>query len=105
MTTLHIEHPIVDFELWNTAFERFAEARRNAGVRGHRVSRPVDDPYYVIIDLDFDELDQAEQFLAFLRSQVWPSAASSPALAGAPRTVIFQPDQAVATVSAGTTHR
>ncbi len=30
MATLHIEHPITDFETWNEAFDRFAEARRQA---------------------------------------------------------------------------
>ena len=29
MTTLRIEHPISDFQLWKTAFDSFAEARAN----------------------------------------------------------------------------
>lgn len=33
MATLHIEHPITDFESWTAAFARFADARRQAGVR------------------------------------------------------------------------
>jgi hypothetical protein len=31
MTTLHIEHPIVDFDLWRRAFDGFAGARARAG--------------------------------------------------------------------------
>ena len=31
MATLHIEHPITDFETWTAAFERFADTRRRAG--------------------------------------------------------------------------
>ncbi len=34
MTPLHIEHAIVDLGLWNSAFDRFAEFRVNAGLAG-----------------------------------------------------------------------
>jgi hypothetical protein len=54
MATLHIEHPVTDFGTWNAAFARFADARRQAGVRQQRIQRPVDDPAYVVVDLDFD---------------------------------------------------
>lgn len=90
MATLHIEHPITDFDLWKTAFDRFAEARRRAGVRGHRIQRPADDPRYVVIDLDFDTPGEAERFLDFLRTQVWSSPNSAPALAGLPQTRILE---------------
>ncbi len=105
MTTLHIEHPIVDFDLWRSAFDRFAEGRLRAGVRSHRVSRPVDDDHYVIIDLEFDGIEPAEGFREFLRAQVWANSESSPALAGEPRTVIYDAADAHAAVSAGTTPR
>jgi hypothetical protein len=39
-------------------------------VRRYRVYRPVDDPNYVLIDLDFDTRDAAERFLATMRS-IW----------------------------------
>ena len=94
MTTLHIEHPITDFDGWVAAFEGFADARQRAGVRAHRIQRPVDDPNYVVIDLDFDTVSQAEQFLAFLRTRVWASPATAPALAGEPQTRILQPEGA-----------
>ncbi|MGI8652227.1 MAG: hypothetical protein ACR2I7_05445 [Geodermatophilaceae bacterium] len=54
MPTLHIEHAISDFDLWRGAFERFEQYRTQAGVRAERIQRPVDDPQYVVIDLDFD---------------------------------------------------
>jgi hypothetical protein len=38
MPTLHIEHPITDFDTWSSAFGRFAEIQRLAGVR--RAMRP-----------------------------------------------------------------
>jgi hypothetical protein len=90
MPTLHIEHPITDFATWKTAFDRFAAARSDAGVRRHRVQRPVDDPAYVVVDLDFDEVADAERFLGFLRSRVWASPENAPALAGTPRTRILE---------------
>jgi len=90
MPTLHIEHAISDFELWKAAFDRFAAARVGAGVLRHRVSRPVDDPCYVVVDLDFATADEAHRFLAFLHASIWSSAASAPALVGAPQTRILE---------------
>jgi hypothetical protein len=91
MATLHIEHSIVDFDLWNAAFERFAEFREQSGVRGHRLQRPVDDPNYVVIDLDFDTTGEAERFLEFLQKKVWSSRDNAPALIGTPQTKILEP--------------
>lgn len=90
MVTLHIEHPISDFETWATAFDRFADARRTAGVRSHRVHRPFDDPHYVLVDLDFDTEDAAVAFQDFLHTVVWASAENAPALAGTPRTAVLR---------------
>ncbi len=105
MATLRIEHPILDFDLWSAAFERFAGVRAQAGVQSQRVSRPVDDDHYVLIDLEFGSWEQAEGFLGFLRSRVWSSAESSPALVGTPRTVIFDSSDGTADLNAGTTPR
>lgn len=91
MPTLHIEHAISDFELWNTAFERFAQHRQDAGVRRHRIHRPVDDPRYVVLDLDFDTTEEAQRFLGFLQTKVWALPANSPALVGTPQTKILEP--------------
>ena len=91
MTTLHIEHAISDFGTWSAAFARVAEARANFGVRAHRVQQPVDDPNYVVVDLDFDTADEASRFLGFLRAKVWSSASNAPALVGPPQTKILQP--------------
>jgi len=90
VTTLHIEHAISDFDRWLTAFQRFADARAQAGVRDHRVQRPVDDSNYVVIDLDFDTVDDAERFLGFLQTRVWSSPQNAPALVGTPQTKILQ---------------
>jgi len=91
MPTLHIEHGIVDFDLWKAAFDRFADLRKQSGVLRHRVQRPVDDPNYVVIDLDFESTDEAEAFAEFLRRNVWSSRDTAPALAGTPQTRILEP--------------
>ena len=91
MATLHIEHQISDFDTWNAAFHRFADARRNAGVQSHMVRRPIDDPNYVVIDLDFATAGEAEAFLGFLKANVWAVKENSPALAGTPETMILEP--------------
>ncbi len=90
MPTLHIEHAITDISTWTAAFDRFADARRSAGVLAHRVQQPVDDSRYVVIDLDFATVEQAERFHEFLTTRVWASPESSPALVGAPATRILE---------------
>lgn len=91
MVTLHIEHPVSDFALWQQAFGRFAETRRKSGVMAERVQRPVDGARYVVVDLDFQTASEAEKFLRFLRSTVWSSPENAPALAGTPQTAILEP--------------
>jgi hypothetical protein len=99
MPTLHIEHPITDFGAWSSAFARFAEARRQAGVRAQRIQRPAGDPNYVVVDLDFGTRGEAEAFLRFLTAQVWGIPQNAPALAGNPKTMILEPAPAAAGVS------
>ena len=89
MTTLRIEHAITDYQLWRKAFDGFAEARAQAGVRSFAIRLPVDDPQYLMLDLEFDSPGQAQTFADFLRQHVWSSPASSPGLAGAPQTRIL----------------
>lgn len=90
MFILHIEHPITDFGTWAAAFDRFSNARREAGVRSHRVLRPVDDPCYVMVDLEFDTDDAALAFRQFLQTVVWAVPENAPALAGDPRVVVLR---------------
>jgi hypothetical protein len=90
MVTLHIEHPITDLETWLGAFARFAEARSNAGVTTQRIHQPLDDERYIYVELDFDEVAQAESFKRFLETRVWSSPEASPGLGGTPRARILQ---------------
>ena len=89
MPTLHIEHAITDFGVWKNAFEADPARREESGVRRYRVFRPVDDPRYVAIDLDFDSVAEAEAFRAELQ-HLWGSRRTTPALAGTPQTRIVE---------------
>ena len=90
MPTLHIEHPISDLETWLGAFNSFGQARTDAGVRAHRVHQPIEDAAYIVIQLDFDEVEAAERFKGFLESVVWKTPELSPGLAGTPRARVLR---------------
>ena len=90
MATLHIEHPISDYAVWRVAFDRFADARRQAGVRSERIRQPVGEPAYIVVDLEFDSVEEAEGFRQFLQSAVWASKEASPALIGTPQTAVLE---------------
>jgi hypothetical protein len=90
MHILRIEHQVRDFGAWKQAFENDPVGRERLGVRSHRVLRPTDDPNYVMIDLYFDSSVEAEDFLAALRRDVWPSREAAPALIGDPQTRVVE---------------
>ena len=91
MFTLSIEHEITDFPTWKAAFDRFAEAREQAGVLAARIRRPLDDPHRLVIELEFETKESAESFRQFLMTVVWANPAASPALAGAPTARVLEP--------------
>ena len=70
MVILQIEHPVPNFEGWKKAFDSDPVGRQRSGVRRHRVLRPVDDPNFAMVELEFDSLPEAEALLAALRN-VW----------------------------------
>jgi hypothetical protein len=90
VTTLRIEHAIHDYDQWRAAFDGFAQVRVDAGVRGYTIRRPVEDPCYLVLDLEFDNADAASRFAQFLEQQVWSSPDSAPALVGVPRTRLLE---------------
>jgi hypothetical protein len=64
---LHIEHKVPGFNGWKKAFESDPINRKKSGVRRYSILRPIDDPNYVIINLEFESLKEAEDTLAALR--------------------------------------
>jgi hypothetical protein len=90
MFTLSIEHGITEFATWKAAFDRFADARAQAGVLGHRICHSVDDSNMLAIELDFETREDTEAFRQFLFDVVWPNPSASPALVGAPTARVFE---------------
>lgn len=68
MVILQIEHKIPNFEGWKKAFESDPINRKQSGVRRYRIYRPSEDQNYVIIDLEFESLKEAEDTLAKLQN-------------------------------------
>jgi hypothetical protein len=54
MYMLRIEHPVADYERWKQVFDSDPVGREKSGVRRYQILRPIDDPRYVMIDLEFD---------------------------------------------------
>lgn len=70
MYLLRMEHPVPDFDGWKKAFDGDPVGRQKSGVRRYWILRPIDDPKYVMIDLEFDTQREAEALLAAMRV-VW----------------------------------
>jgi hypothetical protein len=67
MATLRIEHPVPDYDAWKRSFDKDPVGRQKSGVRRYQVLRAIDDPNYVMIDLEFDTATDAEALLAAMR--------------------------------------
>ncbi len=74
MPILRIEHPVAEYHTWKEAFDSDPVGREKSGVRRYRIFRPIDDPNYVMIDLEFDTPGEAEALLAAMRV-VWDRVA------------------------------
>jgi hypothetical protein len=67
MPILRIQHTVPTFEGWKRAFDSDPVDRKAAGVRRYHVHRSVTDPNFVMIDLEFDTVAEAERLLEKLR--------------------------------------
>ena len=63
MPFVQIEHPVHNYDVWKEAFDSDPVGRQLSGVIQYRVLRPVDDPNYVIVELEFSTTDSAQLFL------------------------------------------
>ena len=70
MYMLRIEHPVPNYDGWKQAFDCDPVGREKSGVRRYQILRPIDNPNFVMIDLEFDTVGQAEALLAAMRA-VW----------------------------------
>jgi ribosomal protein L35AE/L33A len=62
MYILRIEHSVPSMEAWKKVFDSDPLGRKQGGVLRHRISRVLDQPNRVLVDLEFDSLPQAETF-------------------------------------------
>jgi hypothetical protein len=70
MYMLRIQHPVPTYEGWKKAFDGDPVGRQKSGVRRYQVLRAIDNPNFVMIDLEFDTSADAEALLAAMR-EVW----------------------------------
>ena len=89
MIIVHAEHGIRDYDLWKAAFDRDPLHRERAGMHRYRIARAVNDPHYLLMDFEFEDVDAAEAFDAALHG-LWGSRTGAPALLGTPHTRIVQ---------------
>ncbi len=87
--TLHIDHAFSDLTVWRGAIDPLREVRRHAGVVHETVRQPVGDPHRIVVDLEFETVENTEAFLEFLVSNIWATPANAPGLVGAPSAVIL----------------
>ena len=67
MPTLQIEHVVPNYEGWKKAFESDPINRKSSGVKRYRIYRPVNDMNLVIVELDFDNMDELQSTLQALQ--------------------------------------
>ena len=73
MALLRIQHAVQSFDAWKRAFDSDPADRRASGVRRYHVYRATADPNFVMIDLEFDSVAEAERLLEKLK-RLWSGA-------------------------------
>jgi hypothetical protein len=68
MLILQVEHKVPNFDAWKKVFDRDPIKRKKSGVRRYRIFRPTDDPNYVVVDMEFDNLRDLEKTLTTLHT-------------------------------------
>jgi hypothetical protein len=76
MYMLRIQHPVPNYEGWKKAFDSDPVGREKSGVRRYQILRLLDDPNFVMIDLEFDTVEQARALLTAMRA-VWGNVQGS----------------------------
>ena len=68
MIILQIEHEVPNYEGWKKAFENDPIDRKKSGVLRYKVFQRTDNPNYVVIDLEFENMENAENTLDSLKT-------------------------------------
>ena len=96
MPIVQIEHPVANFTAWKAAFESDPLRRQASGVRRYRILRPIEDPNYVAVDLEFDDRSRAESFRTALEN-LWrtPQAMAAMGQGAIPRARVVETAESV----------
>lgn len=70
MIILRIEHEVSGFEGWKRAFDSDPINRKQSGVQRYRIFQLKEDPNYVVIHLEFEDVKNAEAAVAALH-KLW----------------------------------
>lgn len=89
MVTVHVENTVRDFDAWKAVFDKFDRFRVDQGMRSYRMSRRLDDPQKVFVDLDFDSVDEATAFRGALE-QIWRTPQSKEHLVSHETPTLFE---------------
>jgi len=92
MIVLQIEHAVPDYGYWKKAFDIDPVNRKQSGVKRHRVFRQADNPNFVIIELEFETLNEAKNLLAALQN-VWKQIAGKVILGPKARIIELTEEQ------------
>ena len=76
MPLLRIQHSVPNFEAWKKAFDSDPMDRSGSGVLRYHIHQSVSDPNFVMIDLEFDRVSDAQQMLERLQ-KLWAGAGGS----------------------------
>lgn len=68
MPTLQIEHEIPDYDGWKKAFDSDPINRKQSGVKRYRIYQPFNDVKSVIVELDFDDINNLHTTLQALKN-------------------------------------
>ena len=60
MVTLRVEHKVATYDGWKKVFDSDPMNRKQSGVKRYRIYQPTDNTNFVIIELDFDNLEQTQ---------------------------------------------
>jgi len=76
MFVLQIEHEVLDYVSWKKSFDGDPKGRTELGVSQYEVFCLTNNPNFVIVNFWFEDINQAENSLAFLRN-LWDTDSGS----------------------------
>jgi hypothetical protein len=95
MHIVQIEHATTGYDTWKRAFDSDPAGREQGGVRRYRIARPVDDPDYIVVDLEFDDRERAVAFRGALE-RMWATPQAQQVLGGTPQVRLVETVESVA---------